>query len=158
MLTVRHRARPQVREGVLHIVGFSQWYSRVTQHCVSCDQMKVELRQGPVPDILTACHIEDHPIREFDGNLAVCLRIEGLRFKIGEEEQSVSDVGSGLVHGTRALARILSFFGKSLPDFGQGIAAQSGDSFVSLQTTEPHLRRERKHVWSKTVSEEFARL
>lgn len=49
-----------------HVIGFSQRHTVVAQDAVSGDQVKVELRRGPVCGVFASVHVEGKAVSQLD--------------------------------------------------------------------------------------------
>ncbi len=108
--------------------------------------MEVELRQGPVADVLLGREIEYQALGQFVGDR--CAFLDGKAWACDRlyPVQGFADAGLSLGEGARLFAGVAAFV-EQVCQFGwKGLVVQSQHSFLGLDAGEADLGGEGKHV------------
>ena len=109
--------------------------------------MEIELRQGPVAGELGAGHLEDQPARQVQGDRPVLSAVKGGCRDTFHKGDGGGDVACEVLQTGLALGHA-----------GTRNPGQLGHRIRGLETGEPHLGRERKHVRRQAAIDQHRRV
>lgn len=155
---LRHRAGPQIREHVRHVVRLAEFDALVAQDRVRGDHVEVELRQRPVARVLLARHVEDDTVGQFERNRQYAALVERVRRQAVEQRKRVGKARLRIGPRARLRVGIPSFLPHRQQRVRKRFAAQPADGLKRLKAGEPDLGRERIHVRRKPLRQQRIRL